>query len=160
MGRKSMTLNELIKQAAEDYETADPRELARFVAKAAPEKQLRELFAEAIVDDCRQFVMGQRNKALTAARRRPNYSPKLAQRRAWWPDFLAASEHVGKGIRKQLGDCTIVDLQFAIDERKTNIARIQGYIDIYELLIPMMQSHNVTHVRDLPPEVVESGLAA
>lgn len=154
-----MGLNELIKQAAQDYETADPRELAQFVAKATPAKQLRDLFAEAIVDDCRHYLMGQRNLALTAARQ-SNHSARLSRQRDWWANFLAARHHVGHGAWKTLGDCTVKDLQSAIDERKTNIARIQEYIDIYELLIPMMEARKVTHVRDLPRDTVERGLAA
>jgi hypothetical protein len=155
-----MTLGELIRQVAAECDTVDPRELAQYVAKSAPPRQLRDLFAEAIVDDCRQHLMGRRNDALNRPIRRTNHSTRLAHQRDWWADILAQGVHVGDGSWKTLGDCTLPDLKFLINQSMTNIARIQVHIDQYELLASMMRSRKASHVRDLPREVVERRWAA
>lgn len=151
-----MTLGELIRQVAAEVDTVDPRELAQYVAKTAPPKQLRDLFAEAIVDDCRQHLMGQRNDALNRPVRRSNHSARLERQRDWWADILDAPVHIGIGCWKPLGDCTVTDLKFLIEQSTVNIARIQVHIEQYELLASMMRSRKASHVRDLPRDVVES----
>lgn len=153
------TLKELIRQVAEENKSADPRELATHVAASAPGHQLRNLLAEAIVDDCRQHLMTQRNNALDGVRR-TNYSHRLAGQRDWYANLLAARVGFANGDWKALGSCTIDDLTMLIEEHETNIARIQGRINQYELLANLMRQHNATHVRELPREIIESGFAA
>lgn len=159
-----MTLDDLIKKVADENDFVDPRELAQFVAKSAPARELRNLFAEAIIDDCRHHLMTQRNRTLNGDDsnivRRSNRSPRLERQTNWWADFCAASLHVGDGVRKVLGDCTLVDLKAASEERRANIRGLQKNIDKYDHLSSMLVSYNVTHVRELPPDAVQDGLAA
>lgn len=154
-------LNDLIRQVASESNAIDPRKLAEDVASAAPSRQLRELLAEAVVDDCNSYLLATRNRAVGARPiRRTNTSARLARQRDWWAEFLSASVHIGNGARKALGDCTLSDLQQMINERIACIAGIQTFIDQYETLAGLMRKHKTTHVRDLPREAVESGLAA
>lgn len=150
-------LSKLIAKVGKEYAPADPRDFARLVAKEAPQGQLRKLLEEAVIDDCRHRLMSQRNSHIV---RRTNASAKLERQRDWYAQTIATSVHVGNGKWKQFGDLTIKDLKFCIEERRNDIARIEGYISQYEKVEAAMLEHHVRKVRNLPEEVLKDALDA
>ena len=155
-----MSLHELIARVAAETGVSDPRELAQHVATEVPSNKIRNMFAEAIIDDCRHHLMGRRNKALNAPRRSGGVSHKQQQCRDWWADICAESVHVGGGKYIPVGKCTVNDLDYLIEERETTIERIQKHVNEYKTMRSLMVKHKVIHVEDLPRNAVDKGLAA
>jgi hypothetical protein len=155
----SDTLTGLIRQAAEDNPLADPRELARIVAKLTPEDELLAFYEEALVDACRHLLADIRNTAFAGPTRtqaraprsgHTNKSAKVKQRREWWDEVLAAQVHVGRGKWQPIAVCTIDDLEFAKAEREKQIVKLTGTIVHYEQLISLLKRHHKKTVGQLP----------
>lgn len=147
-------LRELVRQVAADHPHADPREIARHVAKLTPADTVMSFYADALVPIVREVLIGQRTTALSAALSpskpdAPAKSAKLAQRRDWWAEMLGSRVHTDDGW-KVLGDCTSDDLRYCIRERQTDIARVQAQIVHFETLLGLMDAHHVAYVRELP----------
>jgi hypothetical protein len=147
-------LTALIRQAAADHPLADPRELAKIVAKLTPEDELMDFYEEALVDACRHVLSDERTTALAGPHKtrsgHANKSAKVKQRGEWWDTVLAARVHVGAGAWKTVADCTVADLEFAKSERERQIRRITGQIVHYEQLIALLKRHHKRTVRQLP----------
>lgn len=149
-----MKLIDLIKQAVEELPEGDPRELASYVAQVAPSRELRQLLAEAASDACREYLRYQRNSALDNAnnpRPKPKPSKKLAEYRAWWTDLLKSSVEVNSKW-KLLGDCTVHDLQYCIDQRNQEIAKLESRNKDYRKLIDLIHFSGVDKVSEIPYE--------
>ena len=148
----STELRTLVREIADDHPQADPREIARHVAKLTPECEVRAFYTEALIPVVREQLRGERNAALTNA----VGSPKIAERRDWWQKMLASRAHVGDSQWKLLGDCTAVDLRFCIAEREAEITGIQAQAGLYQRLIDALAEHRVAKVADLPHAAVQA----
>lgn len=149
----SAELRSLVREVAAEHPHADPREIARYVAKLTEEEDLQNFYAEALVDVVSQILGAQRRDAMDQKpEKQNNKSPKLEQRRNWWKDLLAARVHVGKSEWKVLANCTVDDLQFCINERAAHIAGVQAQIENFKTLAALMVKNGARTVSDLPAQ--------
>jgi hypothetical protein len=148
----SAELRKLVREVAAEHPGSPPSEVARFVAKLTADEHLRDFYAEAMTGYVAE-VLGQHrrdsmDKALNKNHAGSNKSPKLEARRKHFEQMM--SERVkGRDGWKLVGDCTIDDLRYCIQERITQIQRTQHQISNYELLINLMQQYNVTVAKQL-----------
>lgn len=152
----SSDLRALIREVAADHPHAAPSEIARHVAKLTPADDLIDFYSEALTQICTQLLGHDRRQLMdgpcddTTGSKSPN-SSKLRERRTWWANLLASRVPVGEEW-KQLGDCTVDDLQFCIDERRAHIAGVEKQINNFEHLIHLMEANGAQIARDLPPQ--------
>lgn len=150
----SAELNALIREVAEDNPDADPREIAEKVAKLTEPEKVVQFYAECLVQQV-LVVLGQdRRTALGghAKGKGRNTSSKLQDRRQWWSDLLGSRVHIGDSNWKQLGACTVDDLQFCINERAQLIVANQNQMNNFKRLQQLMTKHGAKTVSDLPPQ--------
>lgn len=145
----SAELRALVRQTVSDYPEADPREIARHVAKLTPDDQLRAFYREALADLCGHMIGENRRQSFESGKQR-NVSRKVNQRRSWWSDVLASMIHVGSSHWKPLRDCTSKDIVFAIDERAQQIAGIGAQIKNFQHLLKLLKQNKVDTVGQLP----------
>lgn len=148
--RQSLTT--LIRSVADEYPDAHPHKIARLVAERTDSADLQEFYAAAleplVVDRLRQ----DRNATLNSKQGR---SAKVERRRSWWARVLRERVHVGESKWKPLGDCTVDDLDFCIDERRHQIGALMGQIAKYETIRDAMLVHGADVVAELPEGAVE-----
>lgn len=97
------------------------------------------------------------------AAKKPGRSAKVAAIRAAGPKWLNDRLNTGAepGDYKRIGDCTFMDLMFAVGQRREQVARTSAAADRYERLAELVRTHGVDRVRDLPASVLaEVGGAA
>jgi hypothetical protein len=147
-------LNTLIREVADDYPRADPRELARHVAKLTPDESVVDFYVDALIDRIREIIGGNRRNLFDGPDNRStsNRSPKVEQRRSWWADLLASRVHVGNAEWLQIAECSVDDLKFCIEERRTQIAGYEKQIGNFDRLIRLMRKHKALKVSDLPAQ--------
>lgn len=152
-------IRDIIRAAAEEQGAEiDLDVLATAVAERTPKNRLMEFYTYALRQLVADVIRADRQMNLDNAmkdRAAPppsNRSPKLKDRRDWWAEMLASHVHLGNSLYKALGDCTIDDLEFCVDERELNIRRIQGQVQNYRQLIQLMVKHGARTVAGLPPQ--------
>lgn len=151
----SAELRALVREVADDHPQADPREIARHVAKLTPEEDLQNFYAESLVDVVAQILGAQRRDAMGEKKDESpsdNKSSKLERRRNWWKDLLAARVHVGKSEWKIIASCTVDDLEFCIGERQSHITGLEAQIQNFRRLATLMVKHGARTVAELPPQ--------
>lgn len=153
----SSELSGLVRAVAADYPEADPRELARHLAKETPPRQVMDFYVEALVPIVRHALIDERSAAMSnALSPRPSgRSAKLAEIRDWWAEMLAARVHVGESRWMCLGDCGVDELQFCVAERMWTVERIEAQIAQYDRLLTLLRKHKAARVRDLPKGCVK-----
>jgi len=147
----SKDLHDLIRDTAESYPKADPREIARHVAKLTDERQVYRFLEESLVPVVRSVLISQRTSVMGKALQ-PGSNFKLEQRRSWWRQMLASRVHVGSSVWKTLGECSAEDLRFCIAERREDVARIEAQVGLFEQLIARMAEFGVGVVAELPEQ--------
>lgn len=150
----SAELNAIIREVAEEHPDDDPREIAEKVAKLTPPDKVMDFYTEGLVQQV-LVILGQdrRNafhKPVTGKGR--NTSSKLHDRREWWPELCAQRVHIGNSEWKQLGGCTVDDLQFCINERAQLIVANQNQMNNFKHLQKLLVKHGAQTVSDLPPQ--------
>jgi hypothetical protein len=133
----------------------NPQELARLVVKAIPQQDYPEHLQTALAPLCATQLRSMRNNALhgaIGARRKRREGVGINDLvRDWWSELLETTLPIN-GSLKRMGDCTVEDLDWAIDSRQQLMNSIHTEIDYYTYLRSELKTRNVTHVRDLPGE--------
>jgi hypothetical protein len=150
----STELRDLIREVMDDHPRADPRELARHVAKLTPKADVMTFYEDTLVDYVSSMLRTERNTALDAARPKGNYSKKLQRCRDGWKALCASRVHIGQTQWKLLGDCTVDELEFCASERRENATENIRRAEEYERYAELMREHRAKKFRDLPPEAV------
>lgn len=83
----SAELRALVRATADEYVDADPRELARHVAKATPDESVMDFYTEALVDMVRYVLGAERQSLLNRGKGGGGFSPKVRDRADWWADL-------------------------------------------------------------------------
>lgn len=148
-----------VRSVLEEIDSVDPREIAREVAAATSEEELREFYATSLIGTVRSVIREHRNRAITNALSSAR-SAKLSQRRDWWAEMCAARIHVGASKWMQLGDCTAAELQFAASERRTDAERELKRAEAYDQLRSLLRSHRVKTVSELPSDAARRAVTA
>lgn len=147
----SAELNALIRVVAAEHPQSDIRELARFVAKMTPQESVMGFYTEALVGLVGEVIGQERRDAFNGPERKGR-SAKLDDRRSWWKELLASRVHVGGGEWLCIADCTGAELDFCIEERRSQIAGFERQITNFERLISLMVKHGAKTVKDLPAQ--------
>lgn len=145
-------LSDLIGAVAADFPDAHPHKLARLVAERTDADDMFEFYVTALERVVGDRIRVSRNATLNSNSGR---SPKVEQRRAWWQRVLAERVHVGESKYKPIGDCTVENLLFCINERRDQIGALEGQIAKFEAIVAAMQSHGVATAGELPNGAVE-----
>lgn len=148
---KNAKLRELIRDICEQFPNADTHKIARLVAERTEADDMFEFYVIALDRLVQDRIRGDRNATLNSKQGR---SPKIEQRKSWWKKVLLERLYVGDATYKALGDCTIDNLLFCINERTNQIGALQGQIDKYQTIVVAMQKAGATTVRDLPEGAV------
>lgn len=156
---KLSELRNLIRQVAADNPDAPPADLVELVIAATPPKQVLDYYRTAVRNDVFDVLRLDRNTALVAAStgrpaRRPSPSWKVAHTRSWWQEMLDGWYKTADG-QKRYGDCTVIDLDYIIKERRSHISDVEYHIRIHERHRDQMISLGVDRVRDLPEQQPE-----
>ncbi len=146
----SAELRALVREVIADHPGANPTELAGYVAKLTPQQQILDFYAEALHGYVAEIVGFDRRSSMDKAlgRNVKNRSAKLVNRRLHFAAMMTESVRAAEGW-KQVGDCTIDDLRFCIQERVVTIERTQRQISNFEQLVDLMKQHEVRVAKDL-----------
>jgi hypothetical protein len=148
----SATLNDLIRAVSEEFPDAHPHSLAEMVANRTTPDQLMAFYTTALQRIVSDRIRTGRNAALNAPSGR---SPKLERRAAWQARIMAERVHVGDSKYKTIADCTIENLLYCINERRDQIAAINGQIDKFETIVAAMRLAGVETAGELPDGAVQ-----
>lgn len=155
MLRDLISLRDLIRKVAADHPGESPTLIAHYVAKKTPHALIEEFYTQALRGVVNEVLGYSRrssmDRALSGAAAAP-VSAKLAERRRYFSSMMEESVRGREGW-KLLGDCTIDDLKFCIEDRLALIDRTQGQIDYYSRIICLMEQHRVGVARDLVGKV-------
>lgn len=134
----------------------DPDLVADLVMAAVPAKELRS----ALLPPLRHFVSSMWTSERAAVERTPlPQTPRTGQSIAvrvadWWERRLATRVQVEDGRWTTLGDCTVVDVQFLIDERYAQSRALVVAAGRYEELRDEMIAKGSRRVADVPVSVL------
>lgn len=149
-------LREHIRSVMAKYPDLQPCAIAHIVATTTPKENLVDWYESTLGSAVLNVIAADRNRALNKAlaSKKPApddgyISPKVKGIRNWWVEMMECKVRAEDG-HKLLGDCTIADLKFCVEERRQDITELENRISQYELLIRMMQDHDVQTVRELP----------
>lgn len=145
------TLAVLIGEVIAEHADAHPHKIARLVAECTSPDDVHDFYVQALERMVTDMVRKSRNSALASPQGR---SPKVEQRRSWWARILRERVHVGESKWKPLGECTVGDLDFCIEERHSQIEALQTQIGKYDTIRAAMLTHGATTVADLPEDAV------
>lgn len=84
---------------------------------------------------------------------RPQQSPKVAAIREAWRKALRQRIATGQG-HKFLADCTVVDLEYAADQREQHAKRTQARADQLRTLAGLMRDHDAKTLAEVPATVL------
>lgn len=150
---KGINLRELIREVAADMPgDATPRDIAEKVDGQLTVQDRKALFLDILTPAVADVLRESRRHAFAgrnAAPPGPVTSAKLVQRRSWWSAMCGSRVHVGGGAWKQVGACTVEDLQFCIEERQTQIVQLQGQIVNFTALLDALERRGVGTVAEL-----------
>ena len=145
-------LTALIRSVADENPDAHPHKIARLVAERTDPEELHGFYVVALDGLVADRIRCDRNATLNS---RDCRSPKVERRRNWWARTLRERVHVGGSQWKPLGDCTVDDLDFCIDERRQQIGALMGQIAKYETIRDALLAHGADVVAALPEGAVE-----
>lgn len=145
------TLAALIGEVMAEHADAHPHKIARLVAERTSPDDVHDFYVAALERMVTDMVRGHRNRSLNSPQGR---SPKVEQRRSWWARVLRERVHVGESTWKPLGECTVGDLDFCIEERHHQIEALRTQIGKYDTIRAAMLTHGATTVADLPEDAV------
>jgi len=148
--KKDINLRELIRAVAADMPgDANPSDIAEKVDGQLSTQDRKSLFVSLLSYEVASVLRVERRHAFAGRTPPPAKSAKLTQRRSWWESMCESRVHVGRGEWKQLGSCTVDDLQFCIDERRQQIAQLNGQIVNFTALLDALELRGVETVSEL-----------
>lgn len=139
-------------------------DLAQQVAEAIPTNALRIALEEALPAYIRSRISLTRNlthapvdpyvdtKPRQAGQRNAARSSAVRAIRQWWLDTVEV--HVADGGYLKLGECTLADLMFAVEDRRRRAQDMSRAADRYEKIARAMKDADVPTVADLPKKVL------
>lgn len=143
----------LIRQTVDGSGLVEPAEVAAKVAESIPDELLRLALAQ-VLPSYVQTVFGG-NRSSTRGGQPFVQGPSRADRvRNWYQQFLAQPLQVN-GAWKRLGECTSTDLVTLAADRRDIARRNERIAAEFDLMATQLKRRKVTHVCDLPAEVVE-----
>lgn len=162
---EDFSLNELVRRVISVSDNADPGSLADEVMEQIPGYAVRNALAECLRDFIRirlpKLHAPISGADLDSVDKPSSRSWKRDALRTWSRETLRDRVHVGPKPTdwKFLGDCTVKDLQFAAQERRTMAASIYAAADRYDKLAAILAEHQATTVQDLDDDTLSEALA-
>lgn len=146
-----LSLGGLIRQViASNPDETDARELAKLVARATPEEQLLDFYANALAPMVRITIGSGRNAALAGVRRGRSVSKRMAHISAdnWWQKALEERLSI-EGRYIPFGDCTADDIKVYAESLRISAEAMQTKAERYDRVLNAMVLQGVATVRDL-----------
>lgn len=151
----SGTLDSAIRDMIRRYPDEQPQGLAKRISDELNDVEMRRFFADLVVDRCKtvartegnmikNYVLGNR-----ADGRPANWSPKFENRPSAWQEMLDARELVD-GEWKRLGECTRIELQGKIDQRRIQVRQLENSIGNYTFLVNLLDRFEVDTADQIP----------
>jgi len=156
-------LRQLVRDTADHSSRIDPSTVAASIISSLPAKDKAILFdqmLEGLVRDVYRGMRSEEHGKDTGVKKGQATSRSKRVARDWYAKWLAQPLHVGPTSQhyKKIGACTIEDLQYAIEERRTNAARVHAAADHYEDLAELIALHGATTVADLSRDAIATFL--
>jgi hypothetical protein len=151
------SLRALCREVWEELGGCDYHVLAKEVHRRIKAADREAALSDALVEYSRVFSIGfrpsaSRRPAKSAGQRNSGRSAKVAGIRRAWPQLRAT--YFTKDGQKPLGDCSAADVIFIAEHLEKKARENQAKAGWMRDVAASMKANKVTHVRDLPDDVL------